>query len=87
MSEPQTSDDLFQTWLVNHINLLMRRPGKWEDVLQLYGTAFNDGWNQALIHADRNRSSVENPAQIPVPQIIQFEPVKDPAPFAVAEQM
>ncbi len=78
MSEPQISDELFQTWLIKHINLLMRRPGKWEDVRQLYGTAFIDGWSQALIHANRNQPSAESPAQMPFPQRLEFEPAKDP---------
>jgi hypothetical protein len=69
MIEPQISDELFQRWLLNHIHILMKRPGKMKDVRLIYGSAFNDGWCAALRCLETNGNSVENTVQVSARQL------------------
>jgi hypothetical protein len=70
MNKPSVSEKLFETWIQNHRDILAKGSQQVDDMVVLYGTAFHDGWFQALSYAQSIRKSVADRAQSPAPKVV-----------------
>jgi hypothetical protein len=73
MNTPEISEKLFQTWVLDHAQVLMKGSRQLDDLVLLYGAAFHDGWFQALNRAEPSCKTVENTAQSSDSQLLEFE--------------
>jgi hypothetical protein len=73
MSDPKINDRLFQTWVLDHSQVLMNGSRRLDDLVLLYGSAFHDGWFQALGRVEPAGKPPEDIVQSADSQLLEFE--------------